>query len=108
MAISFSKDYFPSLMNIDSCNFIFCLKVSRSRPSKASASGPEELVPELLPSPNAIILKLLILSIVSCANFVIVPLIVGILVADVTLGVSLLGSSILRMKYFFYQVRVVF
>ncbi len=93
IAIYFYNDYLPSLIKIDYCSLTFCLMFSSNKPSKASASGPDELLPEPLPSPNAIILKLLILSIVYWANLVIVPLMTGILVVVVTFGVYLFASS---------------
>lgn len=93
IAIYFYSPSLPSLIKIDYWSFTLFLKLYIKRLNRAYASGPEYVVPELFPSPNAITVKLFSLSIVYWASLVICPFILEILVDGVTFGVSRFGSS---------------
>ena len=96
-AISFSSESFPSFMYMLSCNLMFCLRKSSSKNVKASTSWFPKLELVFLPSPNAITLKLLILSMVYWTIFVMLVFMEGMEVVGTTFGIYLFASSALNL-----------
>lgn len=91
-------------MKIISCNLILFLKFSSKIDSKASDYALVPIIDLFFPYPKATVLNVLILSIVSCANFVKFVFMDGMDVFGVTLGTYLFSSSIFIIILYFLIV----